>query len=171
MKELQTQNQTFEGGEAMRELKFLDELNLWLATFGDINLLYDDIIRDYWLKPEKIDDNIILLRNLGIGRIYNFYVEGVSNINTTKNFFLYRMLDSEVILVHNKPYMLAFEENGKTVYKPDKVRYYYYRNTEIYHLYPRNVYHIYYEGVKLIRPDSSELIISPAYSRIVTTSS
>jgi len=173
MKELQTQNQTFEGGETMRELKFLEELGLWLATFGDINLLYDDIIRDYWLEPKKIDDNIILLRNLGIGRIYDFYIEGVSNINTTKNFFLYRMLDSEVILIYNKPHkVLAFEdENGQTVYKPDKTKYYYYRNTEIYHLYPREVYHVYYEGVKLILPDSSELIISPAYSRKATTSS
>jgi len=151
----------------LKEIKFLEELGLWLATFGDINLLYDDIIRDYWLKPKKIDDNIILLRELGVGKIYNFYVEGVSNVNTTKNFYLYRKLDSEVILVHNKRHkLLAFEENAQTVYKPDKVKYYYYRNTEIYQLYPRNAYHVYYEGVKLIMPDSSEMVISPAYSRL-----
>ena len=156
----------------LKELKFLEELGLWLATFGDINLLFDDIIKDYWLKPKQIDDNIILLRDLGVGRIYNFYIEGVSNVNTTKNFYLYRMLDSEVILIYNKLHkVLVFEENGQTIYKPDKVKYYYYRNTEIYQLYPRNVYHVYYEGVKLIMPDSSELIISPAYSRKATTSS
>jgi len=154
----------------MKEVKFLEELGLWLANFGDVNLLYDDIIRDYWLKPKKIDD-IILLRHLGIQKIYSFYVEdfygnSVSNINTTKNFFLYRKLDSEVILVHNKRHkLLAFEENAQTVYKPDKVKYYYYRNTEIYQLYPRNAYHVYYEGVKLIMPDSSEIVINKAYSK------
>jgi len=154
----------------MKEVKFLEELGLWLANFGDVNLLYDDIIRDYGLKPKKIDD-IILLRHLGIQKIYSFYVEdfygnSVSNINTTKNFFLYRKLDSEVILVHNKRHkLLAFEENAQTVYKPDKVKYYYYRNTEIYQLYPRNAYHVYYEGVKLIMPDSSEIVINKAYSK------
>jgi len=155
----------------MKEVRFIKDIGLWLATFGDINLLYDDIIRDYWLKPKKIDDNIILLRELGVQKIYNFYVEdfygnSVSNINTTKNFFLYRKLDSEVILVHNKRHkLLAFEENAQTVYKPDKVKYYYYRNTEIYQLYPRNAYHVYYEGVKLIMPDSSEIVINKAYSK------
>jgi len=154
----------------MKEVRFIKDIGLWLATFGDINLLYDDIIRDYWLKPKKIDD-IILLRHLGIQKIYSFYVEdfygnSVSNINTTKNFFLYRKLDSEVILVHNKRHkLLAFEENAQTVYKPDKVKYYYYRNTEIYQLYPRNAYHVYYEGVKLIMPDSSEIVINKAYSK------
>jgi len=146
----------------LKEVRFIEELGLWLATFGDINLLYDDIIRDLWLKPQQIADGIILLRNLGVGKIYDFYVEGVSNINTTKNFFLYRMLDSEVILAYNVPItVLAFEENGRTVYKPDKVRYFHYRKTEIYHIYPREVYHIYYEGVKLITPDG-EIVVSQA---------
>jgi len=146
----------------LKEVRFIEELGLWLATFGDINLLYDDIMRDLWLKPQQIADGIILLRNLGVEKIYNFYVEGVSNINTTKNFFLYRMLDSEVILAYNVPItVLAFEENGRTVYKPDKVRYYCYRNTEIYQIYPRDVYHVYYEGVKLITP-SGEIVVSQA---------
>ena len=150
----------------LKEVRFIEELGLWLAEFGDINLLYDDIIRDLWLKPKEITDGIILLRDLGIGKVYHFSVEGYSNINTTKNFFLYRKLDSEVILVYNKPItVLAFEENGKTVYKPDKVRYYCYGKTEIFQLYPRDVYHVYYEGVKLITP-SGEIVISQAYSRL-----
>jgi len=154
----------------MKEVRFIKDIGLWLATFGDINLLYDDIIRDYWLKPKKIDDNIILLRDLGVQKIYNFYAEdfygnSVSNINTTKNFFLYRKLDSEVILAYDKPItVLVFEENGRTVYKPDKCRYYCYRKTEIFHLYPRNVYHVYYEGVKFITP-SGEIVIDKAYSK------
>ncbi len=143
--------------------KFLEELGLWVGNFGDVNLLYDNITRDLWLKPERIIDNIILLRNLGIGKIYDFYVEGVSNVNTTKNFFLYRMLDSEVILIHNVPTLLTFEENGQTVYKPDKVRIFFYRRTKIYHIYPRNAYHIYYEGVKLIS-ENREIVINQARS-------
>jgi hypothetical protein len=150
----------------LKEVGFVEELGLWLATFGDINLLYDDITRDLWLKPEEITDGIILLRNLGVGRIYNFYMEDLSNVNTTKSFFLYRKLNSEVILAHNKRItVLAFEENGQTVYKPDKVKYYCYRNTEIYQLYPRNAYHVYYEGVKLITP-GGEIVINQAYSRL-----
>jgi len=150
----------------LKEVRFIEELGLWLAEFGDINLLYDDIIRDLWLKPKEITDGVILLRDLGVGKIYDFYVEGVSNVNTTKNFFLYRKLDSEVILVYSKPItVLAFEENGKTVYKPDKVRYFCYRSTEIYQLYPRNVYHVYYEGVKLITP-SGEIVVNQAYSKL-----
>jgi hypothetical protein len=146
----------------LKEVRFIEELGLWLATFGDINLLYDDIIRDLWLKPQQIADGIILLRNLGVGKIYDFYAEPFSNINITKNFFLYRMLDSEIILSYNVPItVLAFEENGRTVYKPDKVRYYPYRNTEIFHIYPREVYHIYYEGVKLITPNG-EIVVSQA---------
>ncbi len=146
----------------LKEVRFIEELGLWLATFGDINLLYDDIIRDLWLKPEEITDGIILLRHLGVQKVYHFYTEGFSNINTTKNFFLYRMLDSEIILAYNVPItVLAFEENGRTVYKPDKVRYYHYRKTEIYHIYPREVYHIYYEGVKLITPNG-EIVVSQA---------
>ncbi len=144
--------------------KFLEELGLWVGNFGDVNLLYDNITRDSWLKPERITDRIILLRHLGVQKIYDFYVESMSNVNTTKNFFLYRMFDSEVILIHNIPItMLAFEENGKTVYKPDKVRYFSYYRTKIYHIYPREDYHIYYEGVKLITPNS-EIVISQARS-------
>ncbi len=149
----------------LKEVRFIEELGLWLANFGNVNLLYDDIMKDLWLKPEIIADGIILLRHVGIQKIYGFYTEGFSNINTTKNFFLYRMLDSEIILVYNVPITaLAFEENGRTVYKPDKVRYYVYYNTEIYHIYPREVYHIYYEGVKLITP-YREIVISKAYSK------
>jgi len=146
--------------------KFIEDLGLWLANFGDINLLYDDIIKDLCLKPKKIANDIVLLRDLGVEKIYDFYVEGVSNINTTKNFFLYRRLDSEIILVYKKPNMLVFEENGQTVYKPEKVRYFRYRNTEIYQLYPRTVYHVYYEGVKLITPEG-EIVINPAYPKEV----
>ncbi len=141
--------------------KFLEELGLWVGNFGDVNLLYDNITRDLWLKPERITDDVILLRHFGVQKIYDFYVEGVSNVNTTKNFFLYRMLDSEVILIHNIPAMLVFEENGQTVYKPDKVRIFFYHKTKIYHIYPREVYHVYYEGVKLITPDG-EIVVSQA---------
>jgi hypothetical protein len=151
----------------LKEVRFIEELGLWLATFGDVNLLYDDIIRDIWLPKQikQITDGIILLRDMGIGKVYHFSVEDGSNINITKNFFLYRQLDSEVILAYNKPItVLAFEENGRTVYKPDKVRYYCYRKTEIYQLYPRNVYHVYYEGVKLITP-SGEIVINKAYAK------
>jgi hypothetical protein len=158
----------------MKEVKFVEEIGLWMANFGDVNLLYDDIIRDICIrklwKPQQITDNIILLRNLGIQKIYHFHVEdfygnSTSNINTTKNFFLYRMLDSEIILTHNSNHIvLAFEENGKTVYKPDKVKYFVYGGTRIYHLYPRDVYHIYHEGVKLLTKNG-EIVISKAYSK------
>ena len=146
------------------EEKFIEDLGVWITKFGDINLLYDDIIKDLWLKPKKITDNIVLLRDLGVEKLHHFHVEGVSNINVTKNFFLYRRLDSEIILVYKKPGILVFEENGKTVYKPDKVRYFYYRNTEIYQLYPRNAFHLYNEGVKLITP-KGEIVISSAYPK------
>jgi hypothetical protein len=149
----------------LKEVRFIEELGLWLGTFGDVNLLYDDIIRDLCLKPQQITDGIILLRNMGIGKLYHFSVEDFSNINTTKNFFLYRELDSEVILAYNKPItVLAFEENGRTAYKPDKVRYYCHRKTEIFQLYPRNVYHVYYEGVKFITP-SGEIVVNQAYAK------
>jgi hypothetical protein len=149
----------------LKEVKFIEELGLWLANFGDVNLLYDDIIRDLCLEPQEITDGIILIRHIGIGKVYHFSVGYSSNINTTKNFFLYREPDSEVILVYNKPItVLAFEENGRTVYKPDKVRYYCYRRTEIYQIYPRDVYHLYYEGVKFITP-SGEIMISKAYAK------
>jgi len=165
MKEITQQTKAYNEKFMLREVRFIEELGLWLANFGDINLLYDDITRDYWLKPKEIADGIVLLRELGVGKIYDFYVEGVSNVNTTKNFFLYRKLHSEVILIHNRRItVLAFEENGQTVYKPEKVRYFCYRNTEIYQLYPRNAYHVYYEGVKLITPDG-EMVISPAYPK------
>jgi hypothetical protein len=74
------------------------------------------------------------------------------------------MLDSEVILTHNSNHIvLTFEENGKTVYKPDKIRrYYIYGRTRIYQLYPRDVYHIYHEGVKLLTKNG-EIIISKAH--------
>ena len=154
--------------------QFIEPLGLWVGKFGDVNLLYDDIIRDIWIgklwKPQQITDNIILLRHLGIQKVYHSYIEdfygnSISNINTTKNFFLYSMLDSEVILTHNSNHIvLAFEENGKTVYKPDKVRYYCYRKTEIYHIYPRNVYHVYYEGVKLLTKNG-EIVISQARAK------
>ncbi len=151
----------------LKEVRFIEELRLWVGKFGDVNLLYDDIIRDLLLKPQEITDGIILLRDLGIGKIYGFYTEPPSNVNTTKNFFLYRMLDSEVILIHNVPNkVLAFEENGQTVYKPDKVRYFLYGRTEIYHIYPREVYHIYYEGVKLITPNG-EIVVSQARTKEV----
>ncbi len=141
---------------------FIEEIGLWVGKFGDVNLLYDNITRDLWLKPQQITDGIILLRHLGVQKIYDFYVEGVSNVNTTKNFFLYRMLDSEVILIHNVPItVLAFEENGQTVYKPDKVRIFFYRKTKIYHIYPRDIYHLYYEGVKFITPNG-EIVVSQA---------
>jgi hypothetical protein len=154
----------------IKEVGFVEEIGLWLGKFGDVNLIYDDIIRDLCLKPQQITDGIILLRNLGIQKIYHFYIEdfygnSTSNINTTKNFFLYSMLDSEVILVYNSNHIiLAFEENGKTVYKPDKVRYYCYRKTEIYHIYPRDVYHVYYEGVKLLTKNG-EIVISQARAK------
>ncbi len=148
----------------LKEVRFIEELGLWLGKFGDVNLLYDDIIRDLCLKPEQITDGIILLRNLGVQKIYDSYAEPFSNLNITKNFFLYRMLDSEVILAYNKRItVLAFEENGRTVYKPDKVRYFPYGRTEIYHIYPRDVYHVYYEGVKLITPNG-EIVVSQAKS-------
>ncbi len=153
----------------LKELRFIEEIGLWVGKFGDVNLLYDDIIRDLLLRPQQITDGIVLLRDLGVQKIYDFYVEGMSNVNTTKNFFLYRMLDSEVILVYNKPItVLAFEENGKTVYKPDKVRYYCYRKTEIYHLYPRDIYHLYYEGVKFITPNG-EIVVSQARTKEAKT--
>jgi hypothetical protein len=146
----------------LKEVRFIEELGLWLSNFGDVNILYDNITRDLCLKPREITDGIILLRDLGVAKIYNFYAESFSNINITKNFFLYRQLDSEVILIHNiKHIVLAFEENGRTVYKPDKVRYYPYGRTEIYHIFPREVYHIYYEGVKLLTKDG-EIVISKA---------
>jgi hypothetical protein len=150
----------------LKEVRFIEEIGLWLATFGDVNLLYDDIIRDIWLPGQikQITDRIILLRDMGIGKLYHFSVEEGSNVNITKNFFLYRELDSEVLLVYDKPNMLVFEENGKTVYKPDKVRYYPYRKTKIYYISPRNVYHIYYEGVKLITP-YGEILINKAHSK------
>jgi hypothetical protein len=158
------QTKTLKGGEVMIKELFKEEtLGLWVATFGDINLLYDDITRDLWLRPKKITEGIILLRNFGVEKMYGFYAEEGSNINITKNFFLYRKPDSEVILVYNTPHtVLAFEENGKTVYKPEKVRYYRYCSTEIYHIDPRNVYHIYYEGVKLILPNDDEIVINQA---------
>ncbi len=143
--------------------KFIEEIGLWVGNFGDVNLLYDNITRDLWLKPEIITDGVILLRHFGIGKIYDFYTEPPSNVNITKNFFLYRMLDSEVILVYNIPALLVFEENGQIVYKPDKVRYFPYRRTDIYHIYPREVYHIYYEGVKLISKNR-EIVINQARS-------
>ncbi len=154
----------FKGGVAMlKEVKFIEEIGLWLANFGNVNLLYNDIIRDIWLKPQQITDNIILLRDLGIEKIYDFYLED-SNFNITKNFFLYRMLDSEIILTHNSNHItLAFEENGRTVYK-DKVRFFPFGRTRIYQIYPRDVYHLYYEGVKLITKDG-EIVISKAYSK------
>ncbi len=148
----------------LKEVKFIEEIGLWVGNFGDVNLLYDNTTRDLWLKPERITDNVILLRNLGVQKIYGFYTEPPSNVNITKNFFLYRMLDSEVILVYNIPALLVFEENGKTVYKPDKVRYYCYRKTEIYQLYPRDVYHLCYEGVKFITTNG-EIVISQARTK------
>ncbi len=149
----------------LKEVRFIEELGLWLANFGNVNLLYNDIIRDLCLKPQQITDGIILLRHLGIEKIYGFSVEEGSNINITKNFFLYRMLDSEIILTHNSNHItLAFEENGQTVYKPDKVRFFPFGRTRIYQIYPRDVYDIYYEGVKLLTKDG-EIVINKAYSK------
>ncbi len=146
----------------MWQEKFIEELGLWAGNFGNVTLLYNDIIRDLWLKPKEIADGIILLRDLGVQKIYHFYTEDFSNINITKNFFLYRMLDSEIILTYKSNHIvLAFEENGKTVYKPDKVRYFPYGRTRIYQIYPRNVYHVYYEGVKLLTKNG-EIVISQA---------
>lgn len=126
-----------------------------------MSLLYDDITRKWYLKPRVITDGVILLRELGIKKIYNFYAEPPSNINITKNFFLFRHPDSELVLAYNKNALLVFEENGKTVYKPEKITYYCYGNTQIYYIHPRNVYHIYYEGVKLITPNG-EIVINQA---------
>jgi hypothetical protein len=143
---------------------FVQEIGLWVGSFGDVKLMYDDITKDLCLRPKEIDNGIVLLSNLGIGKVYTFSVEEGSNLNTTGIFFLYRMLDSEVLLVCKRHKLLVFEERGQTLYKPEKVRYYRYGATEIYHIHPRGVYHIYHEGVKLILPNDDEIVISKANS-------
>ncbi|MFZ8864024.1 MAG: hypothetical protein ACO2PP_26455 [Thermocrinis sp.] len=137
------------------------DLELWVAFFGDVAFLYPNLIRDLWLRPEKIADDIVLLRDFGADKISEFVVNAESNSTPTMNFFLYRKVHSEVILVYGKNTRLVFEENGKQTHKPDKVSYFRYRNTEIYQLYPRTEYHIKHELVKLLTPDG-EIVINPA---------
>lgn len=139
---------------------YAKDLGLLVAFFGDVAFLYPNLIRDLWLRPEKIADDIILLRDFGAEKISEFVVDAESNSTPTMNFFLYRRVHSEVILVYGKNTKLVFEENGKQTYKPDKVSYFRYRNTEIYQLYPRTEYHIRHESVKLLTPDG-EIAICP----------
>jgi hypothetical protein len=139
---------------------YVKDLELWVAFFGDVAFLYPNLIRDLWLRPEKIADDIILLRDFGAEKISEFVVDAESNSKPTMNFFLCRRLHSEVILVYGKSTKLVFEENGKLTHKPDKVSYFKYRNTEIYQLYPRTKYHIKHELVKLLTPEG-EIAIYP----------
>jgi hypothetical protein len=139
---------------------YAKDLELWVAFFGDVAFLYPNLIRDLWLRPEKIADDIVLLRDFGADKISEFVVNAESNSTPTINFFLYRKVHSEVILVYGKNTKLVFEENGKQTHKPDKVSYFKYRNTEIYQLYPRTEYHIRHELVKLLIPDG-EIVINP----------
>jgi hypothetical protein len=44
---------------------YVKDLELWVAFFGDVAFLYPNLIRDLWLRPEKIADDIILLRDFG----------------------------------------------------------------------------------------------------------
>jgi hypothetical protein len=139
---------------------YVKSLELWVAFFGDVAFLYPNLIRDLWLRPEKIADDIILLRDFSAEKISEFVVDAESNSTPTMNFALCRKVHSEVILVYGKNTKLVFEENGKQTYKPDKVSYFRYRNTEIYQLYPRTEYHIRNELVKLLTPDD-EIVINP----------
>jgi hypothetical protein len=140
---------------------YAKDLELWVAFFGDVAFLYPNLIRDLWLRPEKIADDIILLRDFGADKISEFVVNAESNSTPTMNFFLYRKVRSDVILVYGKNTKLVFEENGKQTHKPDRVSYFRYRNTEIYQLYPRTEYYIKHELVKLLTPDG-EIVINPA---------
>jgi hypothetical protein len=114
-----------------------------------------------WLRPEKIADDIILLRDFSAEKISEFVVDAKVNSTPTMNFFLCRKVHSEVIVVYGKNTRLVFEENGKQTHKPDKVSYFRYRNTEIYQIYPRTEDHIRHELVKLLTPDG-EIVINPA---------
>jgi hypothetical protein len=136
---------------------YVKDLELWVAFFGDVAFLYPNLIRDLWLRPEKIADDIVLLRDFGADKISEFVVNAESNSTPTMNFFLYRKVRSDVILVYGKNTRLVFEENGTQTHKPDRVSYFRYRNTEIYQLYPR----IKHELVKLLTPDG-EIVINPA---------
>jgi hypothetical protein len=140
---------------------YAKDLELWVAFFGDVAFLYPNLIRDLWLRPEKIADDIVLLRDFGADKISEFVVNAESNSTPTMNFFLYRKVHSDVILVYGKNTKLVFEENEKQTHKPDKVSYFRYRNTEIYQLYPRTKDHIKHELVKLLTPDG-EIVINPA---------
>jgi len=139
---------------------YAKDLELWVAFFGDVAFLYPNLIRDLWLRPEKIADDIILLRDFGAEEISEFVVDAESNSTPTMNFFLCRRVHSEVILVYGKNTKLVFEEKGKQTHKPDKVSHFRYRNTEIYQLYPRTEDHIRHELVKLLTPDG-EIAIYP----------
>ncbi len=139
----------------------MKDLELWVAFFGDVAFLYPNLIRDLWLRPEKIADDIILLRDFCVEKISEFVVDAEVNSTPTMNFFLCRRLHSEVILVYGKSAKLVFEEDGKQTHKPDKVSYFRYRNTEIYQLYPYTDYHIRHGLVKLLTPDG-EIVINPA---------
>jgi len=140
---------------------YVKGLELWVAFFGDVAFLYPNLIRDLWLRPEKIADDIILLRDFGADKISEFVVDAEVNSKPTMNFFLCRRLHSEMILVYGKKTKLVFEENGKLTHKPDKVRDFRYRNTEIYQIYPYTDYHIGHGLVKLLTPDG-EIVINPA---------
>ncbi len=140
---------------------YVKGLELWVAFFGDVAFLYPNLIRDLWLRPEKIADDIILLRDFCVEKISEFVVDAEVNSKPTMNFYLCRKVHSEVILVYGKNTKLVFEENGKPTHKPDKVSYFRYRNTEIYQIYPRTNYHIRNESVKLLTPDG-EIAIYPA---------
>jgi hypothetical protein len=139
---------------------YVKGLELWVAFFGDVAFLYPNLIRDLWLRPEKIADDIVLLRDFCAEKISEFIVDPTSNNTPTMNFFLCRRVHSDVILVYGKNTKLVFEENGKQTHKPDRVSYFRYRNTEIYQLYPRTEYNIKHEKVKLLTPDG-EIVINP----------
>jgi hypothetical protein len=139
---------------------YVKGLELWVAFFGDVAFLYPNLIRGLWLRPEKIADDIILLRDFGADKISEFVVDAEVNSKPTMNFFLYRKVHSEMILVYGKKTKLVFEENGKLTHKPDNVSYFKYRNTEIYQIYPYTDYHIRHGLVKLLTPDG-EIVINP----------
>jgi len=100
---------------------YVKDLELWAAFFGDVAFLYPNLIRDLWLRPEKIADDIILLRDFCAEPISEFVVDAKVNSTPTMNFALCRRVHSEVILVYGKNTKLVFEENEKQTHKPDKV--------------------------------------------------
>jgi hypothetical protein len=58
---------------------YAKDLELWVAFFGDVAFLYPNLIRDLWLRPEKIADDIILLRDFCAEKISEFVVDAKSN--------------------------------------------------------------------------------------------